>query len=102
MKDRLPLVVAELKTLLGSPGKEFLDHLDVILLQTIIQRQASVIVSSVQSRPNFINQLELLVKTHDVFDRLPLVVLLATSFVEFVVPDEPIINSLVTISGAFK
>ena len=101
MEDSLILVVAELEVFLRG-WEDFRQCRDVIVLQSVIQWQVSVVVSCVWPWLDFVNNASLLVDAGNVLDRLSLVILLATSHVERVVFTEPVEDVLIAESSAFE
>ena len=79
-----------------------LQHRNIILLKCVEERQVTIVINYIWSWLDLIDNLVLLVQTHDVLYGLPLIVLSSTSEEERVIPTEPIEYLLIAISCTLK
>jgi len=101
VEDRLVLVVAQLEVFFRAV--EVLDeHVDVVVLKGVVERQVSVEVLDVGAGADLVNDWVLLVDTHDMFDSLSLEVLLSTRLEELIIAGEPVENVFISVPGADK
>ena len=99
MENALILVIPNFKVN-SSIRKVVLNHLMVILGNSVVDWQITIKVLSVQLWTDFIHNASLTRNTHNVLDGLPFVVLLASGNVELVRAREPIEDLYLAFSSA--
>ena len=79
-----------------------LKHGNIIVLESVVEWEVSIVIDNVRPRSDLIDDWVLLVDANDMLDRLAFVVLLPTSHEESIVPAEPVKDVFVTVSCAFE
>lgn len=101
VQHSLILVVPQIEVLTRAV-EVLLKHRYIVVLESVVEGKVAVVVEDVGSWLDLVHDRVLFVDAHDVLNRLPLVVLLATSHEESVIPTEPIEDVFVTISCTLK
>lgn len=101
VENSLILVVAQFEVL-STHFELLFQHWQVILLQRVEQWQGAVVVWSIGSRIDFINNVQLLVHANDMLNCAAFVILHASSFVILVGTHEPSKNLFVAIPCTSK
>ena len=101
MEDCLVFVVAKFEVLFRAV-EVFLEHWNIIVLESVVEGQIAVVVADVRSGADLVHNGVLLVHAHDVLDRLSLEVLLAACLKELIAAREPVKDVLVAVASALK
>ena len=101
VENCLILVIAQLEVFLGTVEVLF-EHGHIVVLQSVIQRQITIVIDDIRPRANLINDRQLFLHADDVLNSLTPVVLHATGLEKLIVSTEPVEDVLITISRTFK
>ena len=101
VEDGLVFVVSHVEVVFALRELLF-KHWQIVLLQSVVKRQGTVVVRSVGSWVDLVNDRVLLAHAHNVFDGPTLVVLHATSLVILVGAHKPTENLLVAVTSTWE
>ena len=101
VEDCLVFVIAKFEVLFGAV--EVLDeHINIVVLQCVIQRQVAVVIANIRPWSNFVHDWVLLHDADNVFNGLSFVVLLTTSSEKLIITTKPAKDLLISVTSTNK